>query len=131
MMLSSIKTKFCEFLRSLEYNVSDNGTYREEFPWLMLRTGDAKVLKSRDLDMTEARLIVDIFSTYNGEKEILDIVDNINDSIRHFINENDFIQYAAMRSLRIIDDPSTGPVRKHGVATFSFILTQGDENDGD
>ena len=130
-MLGLIKTKFCEFLRSLDYNVSDNGTHREEFPWLMLRVNDAKVLKTRDLDITDARLVIDIFSTYNGEKEILDIVDNINHHIKEFIGDFGFIQYAYMRSLRIIDDPETGPVRKHGIATFSFMLTKEDEEDGE
>ena len=131
-MLGSIKQKFCEFLRSLEYNVSDTGTYREEFPWLKLRLNDAKVLKTKDLTMTDARLVVDIFSNYDGEKEILEIIDDINAHIRGFISENDFIQYAFMRSLRIIDDPETGPLTKHGIATFSFVLTtQEDEEDGE
>lgn len=131
-MLDFVKTKFYEFLAALEYNVSDNGTRREDkYPWLMLRLGDAKVLKTHDLDITDVRIVVDIFSTYNGEKEILNIVDNINSHIKTLFKENDAIHYAYMRSLRIIDDPETGPVRKHGIATFSFLLTkQEDENDG-
>lgn len=124
-MLELIKTKFYEFLTSLEYNVSDNGTRREdEYPWLMLRLSDARVLKTKDMDMTDAHIIVDIFSTYNGEKEILDIVDNINRHIKILFNDNEAIHYAYMRSLRIIDDPETGPVRKHGIATFSFLLAK-------
>lgn len=130
-MLGLIKTKFYEFLSSLEYNVTDNGTHRDEFPWLEIRFNDARVLKTRDLNMSEARIIVDIFSTYDGEKEILDIIDNINAHIKDLINENDFIQYAFMRSLRIIDDPEVGPLNKHGIANFSFVLTQEDEEDGE
>lgn len=130
-MLELIKTKFYEFLRALEYNVSDNGVRRDEYPWLMLHFNDAKVLKSNDLDLTEVRLTLDIFSTYNGEKEILAIIDNINKHIKRLIKENDFIQYASLRALRIIDDPETGVVRKHGIAVFSFMLTKEDVEDGE
>lgn len=130
-MLEATKKKFCQFLRSLEYNVDDNGNYREEFPWLMLSVGGARVLKSNDLNMTEIQLKLDIFSTYTGEKEILAIIDNINSHIRAFMDENAEIQYVYMRSLRIIDDRETGPARKHGVAQFSFIVAQEDVSDGE
>lgn len=130
-MIEATKKKFCQYLRSLEYNVDDNGNYREEFPWLMLSVGSARVLKSYDLNMTEIQLKVDIFSTYTGEKEILTIVDNINKHIRTFMDENAEIQYVYMRSLRIIDDRETGPVRKHGVAQFSFVVAQEDISDGE
>lgn len=130
-MIEATKKKFCQYLRSLEYNVDDNGNYREEFPWLMLSVGSARVLKSNDLNMTEIQLKVDIFSTYTGEKEILTIVDNINKHIRTFMDENAEIQYVYMRSLRIIDDRETGPVRKHGVAQFSFVVAQEDISDGE
>lgn len=126
-MLQWVKTKFFEYLSSLNYNVTDNGTHRDEFPWLMLRFNDANVSRTRDMNITEVRIIVDIFSTYDGEKEILDIIDNINEHIKEFIDSSDYIQYVSLRSLRIIDDPETGPVRKHGVANFQFTLTQGDE----
>ena len=129
-MLAQTKERFYQFLKKLGYNVTDNGTYREAFPWLMLRTGSAQVLKSHDLDMTDVRLIVDIFSTYNGEKEILDIVDNINHHVRALIDEYDDLQFCYMRSLRIIDDKETGPCRKHGVVTFSFIMIREDDGDG-
>lgn len=117
-MLQWVKTKFFEYLSSLNYNVTDNSTHRDEFPWLMLRFNDANVSRTRDMNITEVRIIVDIFSTYDGEKEILDIIDNINEHIKEFIDSSDYIQYVSLRSLRIIDDPETGPVRKHGVANF-------------
>ncbi len=128
-MLAATKQRFFQFIQELGYNVDDNGTYREQFPWLMLRMSDAQVAKSRDINITDIRIVVDIFSTYNGEKEILDIVDNINAHIREFIAAYPEIQFCFMRSLRIIDDKETGPVRKHGVATFSFMVAREDGSD--
>lgn len=131
-MLEFIKRKFYEYLTGLGYNVDDNGTYREQFPWLMLRTNDATVTQAIDTTMAEVRLIVDIFSTHNGEKEILDIIDNIITGLPTLIKNTDCVQHVILRSLRIIDDKETGPVRKHGIANFSFILAEGDEiSDGE
>lgn len=125
-MLSYIKNAFFAYLQGLGYNVSDNANYcSEDFPRLLLRTDSARVQHGRDFTTMDHRFIVDIFSTYNGEKEILETVDNITAHLMEFMNDHSKIHYASLYSLRIIDDNESGPIRKHGVATFSFSVAQG------
>ena len=46
-MFQTIKQGFYELVKKLGYNVSDNGTYRNQFPWLMIRTAGASSVKIR------------------------------------------------------------------------------------
>lgn len=131
-MLVYIKEAFYEYLKSLGYNVCDSWENRSgSFPWLHLRTAGARVQQGRDFTTINHQFIVDIFSTYKGEKEILEIVDNISSHLIEFIDSSDKIHYASLNSLNIMDDNETGPARKHGIATFSFTLAQGAVEDED
>ena len=42
-MFHKLKEEFFQFLKELGYKVSDNGTYREDFPWLLVRTSNPNV----------------------------------------------------------------------------------------
>ena len=75
-------------------------------------------------------LTVDIFSGYPGEKEILQIVEYINDHLLDFVDANPSVMYLSLANLVIIDDKETGPVRKHGIASYRFTLARGDEISG-
>lgn len=121
-MFHQLKEQFFQFLKELGYNVADNATYRDEFPWLLVRTSNANVQQSRNISVERAGITVDIFSTYNGEKEILEITQQITDHLLEFQKRFPAITFAQLKQLRVIDDPGTGPVRKHGVAVFDFIL---------
>ena len=121
-MFHQLKEQFFQFLKELGYKVSDNGTYREDFPWLLVRTSNANVQQAQNVSVERAGITVDIFSTYNGEKEILDVVQDITNRLWDFQQRFPAITFAQLKQLRIIDDKSTGPVRKHGVAVFDFIL---------
>ena len=128
-MVQKIKTDLCSLVRRLGYNITDNGAYVENFPWLMARTGS----HSR-MDMVNARvdnivIVIDIFSKYKGEKEILDIVENITNHIWELKNDNPNITYIAQKDLKILDDKATGIVKKHGVLTYWFLLSNTVEED--
>lgn len=123
-MIKKIKERFYSLIKDLEYNITDNGTYNEKFPWLMLRLGNATKLNSFDLKVDAVSLTLDIFSTYNGELEIIDIVENINNNLQSLVADMPELLYAYQKTFKILDDKSTGPVKKHGVVVFDFLLGQ-------
>lgn len=124
-MLERLKAQFYSFLLELGYNATDIGEYEENFPWLMLRTNGYQVLDSFNTRMSSATLVLDIFSQYPGEKEIINIVENIGSKINNLKESNPDILYCYQKTLKILDDKSTGPVRKHGVVVYEFLMGQG------
>ena len=123
-MLKRIKERFYSLVKGLNYNITDNGTYSESFPWLMLRLGNATNLNTFDLRVNAISLTLDIFSTYNGELEIIDIVEDITAHLNDLIKEMPELLYAYQKTFKILDDKSTGPVRKHGIVVYDFLLGQ-------
>lgn len=124
-MLIDLKKKFYSLIRNLGYNITDNGAYVENFPWLMLRLTDSQMLQSVDTTINRVVFTLNIFSTYVGEQEILEIVENINNNLQSFQNENPEILFAYQKMFKILDDKETGPVKKHGIINYEFILGQG------
>lgn len=132
-MLTAIKEQFYNLLKSLGYKVTDNGTYKEDFPWLMLTTGNYQSSVSLDIRYDIITLKLDIFSTYNGEKEIIQISENIVNHLQELRRNNPDITAITQKKMTIIGDKETGPVRKHGILTYQFLVTSGldleDNND--
>lgn len=124
-MLSQLKTQFYSLIKGKGYNITDNAEYRENFPWLMLRTNGYQVLNSFNMKMSNATLVLDIFSQYSGEKEIIEIVEDIQSLLVELQNANPDILFAYQKSLKILDDKTTGPVRKHGVVVYEFLMGYG------
>ena len=132
-MLTTIKEQFYNLLKSLGYKVTDNGTYKEDFPWLMLTTSNYQSSVSLDIRYDVITLKLDIFSTYNGEKEIIQISENIVNHLQDLRKNNPDITAITQKKMTIIGDKETGPVRKHGILTYQFLVTSGldleDNND--
>ena len=124
-MLANLKSQFYSLIKGLGYNITDNAEYKEQFPWLMLRTNGYRTMNSFNVNISSAVLVLDIFSTYSGEKEIIEIVENIGEHLKELQDNNHDIMFAYQKSLKILDDKSTGPVRKHGVVTYEFLLGYG------
>lgn len=124
-MVIKLKSQFYSLIKNLGYNITDNGQYVENFPWLMLRLTDNQFSRSQDVLKHRVVLTLDIFSTYAGEKEILEIVNNISNALWEFQNNNPEILYAYQKMFKILDDKSTGPVKKHGIVNYEFLLGQG------
>lgn len=121
-MIIELKEKFYKLVKNLGYNITDNGDYTESFPWLMLKTQNDQAFYTYDICYHRVILTIDIFSSYSGEKEILNIVSNITENLNKFQNENPEILYAFQSSCRIIDDKATGPVKKHGIVNYDFLI---------
>lgn len=124
-MVINLKKKFYTLIHNLGYNITDNGAYVENFPWLMLRLTNSQFLQSIDTSINRVVLTLDVFSTYAGEQEILEIGENIANHLQSFQNENPEILFAYQKMFKILDDKATGPVRKHGVINYEFLLGQG------
>ena len=124
-MLAQLKSQFYSLIKEKGYNITDNAEYREKFPWLMLRTNGYQVLNSFNMKMSNATLVLDIFSQYSGEKEIIEIVEDIQELLMELQNANPAILFAYQKSLKILDDKATGPVRKHGVVVYEFLMRHG------
>lgn len=124
-MLTKLKTQFYSLIKDLGYNITDNAEYKEQFPWLMLRTNGYQTMNSFNVNISSAVLVLDIFSTYSGEKEIIEIVENIGEHLKELQNNNPEIMFAYQKTMKILDDKSTGPVRKHGVIVYEFLLGYG------
>ena len=124
-MLANLKSQFYSLIKGLGYNITDNAEYKEQFPWLMLRTNGYRTMNSFNVNISSAVLVLDIFSTYSGEKEIIEIVEHIGEHLKELQDNNPDIMFAYQKSLKILDDKSTGPVRKHGVVVYEFLLGYG------
>lgn len=124
-MLANLKSQFYSLIKGLGYNITDNAEYKEQFPWLMLRTNGYRTMNSFNVNISSAVLVLDIFSTYSGEKEIIEIVENIGEHLKELQDNNPDIMFAYQKTLKILDDKSTGPVRKHGIVTYEFLLGYG------
>lgn len=124
-MLYKLKTQFYSLLKELGYNITDSAEYKENFPWLMLRTDGYTAFRSFNTNVSNITLTLDIFSTYCGEKEIIEIADDIESHLSEMRQDNPEVLYCYQKTMKILDDKSTGPVRKHGIITYEFLMGYG------
>ena len=131
-MISQLKTQLYQILKEdLEYNVTDNpyGEETKSFPYVFLTLSDTHRDKRKETYLFSIKFKIDIFSEYNGEKEILDMEEEIYDKIQD-LYENEFVTYIRESSFRIMDDKSTGVLRKHGIITYTIYSTGGIADNG-
>lgn len=124
-MVSRIKTQLYEMITGLGYRVADVRPNQEPLPWLLIRTGGHTRTDTMDLRHDIITIHVDIFSAYSGEKEILEIMEDIGSHLQELKADNDTIIYIEQHACRIIDDNGTGPCRKHGIASYRFLCSSG------
>lgn len=110
----------------LEYNVMDNPYETEErtFPYLLLTLQDTQRERQKNNSIMKIRFKIDIFSSYSGEKEILEMESAIYNAIQQ-LWDNEYVTNIRQNAFRIIDDKSTGVVRKHGMITYTFTCGGG------
>ena len=90
----------------------------------MARLGSYNRVDAFNTRIDTITIIIDIFSKYKGEKEILDIVENISNHIQSLRTNNTDIIFISQRDLKILDDNKTGPIKKHGIVSYSFLLSK-------
>lgn len=122
-MLEKLKTDFYGMIAELGFNISDNRNFEQGgSPWLVLRTNGYQRVQSYGITASKITLALDIFSHYNGEREIIQVIDQIAKNLEEFIVAHPEVLYCFQRTVKILDDKATGPVRKHGIVTYEFLM---------
>lgn len=121
-----LKTKFYNILTSdLQYRVFDTPVNsKAKFPWVRLTLGNISRDTFQGNFVYNYTFTVDIFSDYNGEKEILEMEEEMFEALQR-LYEVTGVTYVRETSFKILDDNSLGPIRKHGVIKYN-ILCNGD-----
>lgn len=122
-MINKIKVKLFDILsKDLGYNVVDNPERGENFPCVFLKLGNTTRDIFRNNFRFQIKFKIDIFSNYDGEKEILEMEEAIFNAIQS-LYEIDGVTYVRQSDFRILDDKSTSVMRKHGIITLSIVST--------
>lgn len=90
---------------------------RKKFPYGIFRT--INVVRKRYKNYYKAQWLFkfDIFSTYKGEKECLEIFDDLEQRIFNYVMSDQHCTFCDINH-DIMDDKEQGPVTKHGIITI-------------
>lgn len=123
-MVERLKEVFCTALSENNIDLRDTKNFAEVFPQIFLRTSNIKRIYYQGVSAINVSFTLDLFSKYSGEKEILDLEQEISTIARNLVDTNDFIMGMGLRSCLIQDDDSTGINIKHGILIYDFVLAE-------
>lgn len=123
-MVEQLKQVFCTALSENNIDLRDTKNFAEAFPQVFLRTSNIKRIYYQGVSAINVSFTLDLFSKYSGEKEILDLEQEISTIARNLVDANDFIMGMGLRSCLIQDDDSTGINIKHGILIYDFVLAE-------
>ena len=123
-MVERLKQVFCTALSENNIDLRDTKNFAEAFPQVFLRTSNIKRIYYQGVSAINVSFTLDLFSKYSGEKEILDLEQEISTIARNLVDTNDFIMGMGLRSCLIQDDDSTGINIKHGILIYDFVLAE-------
>ena len=123
-MVERLKEVFCTALSENNIDLRDTKNFAEVFPQVFLRTSNIKRIYYQGVSAINVSFTLDLFSKYSGEKEILDLEQQISTIARNLVDTNDFIMGMGLRSCLIQDDDSTGINIKHGILIYDFVLAE-------
>lgn len=123
-MVERLKQVFCTALSENNIDLRDTKNFAEVFPQVFLRTSNIKRIYYQGVSAINVSFTLDLFSKYSGEKEILDLEQEISTIARNLVDINDFIMGMGLRSCLIQDDNSTGINIKHGILIYDFVLAE-------
>ena len=123
-MVEQLKQVFCTALSENNIDLRDTKNFAEVFPQVFLRTSNIKRIYYQGVSAINVSFTLDLFSKYSGEKEILDLEQEISTIAHNLVDTNDFIMGMGLRSCLIQDDDSTGINIKHGILIYDFVLAE-------
>lgn len=123
-MVERLKQVFYTALSENNIDLRDTKNFAEVFPQVFLRTSNIKRIYYQGVSAINVSFTLDLFSKYSGEKEILDLEQQISTIARNLVDTNDFIMGMGLRSCLIQDDDSTGINIKHGILIYDFVLAE-------
>ena len=126
-MLLEVKQEIFNMLQNeLGYRVTDNPyqeTLEEIFPTVFFTLSNANRVNVKNNGfICNFTFKIDIFSEYNGEKEIILMEEDIAALMPDLLQRFDYIVSVSENSFKILDDKSTAVVRKHGVISYSITV---------
>lgn len=128
-MVEVIKEKLYQQIKLAGLHISDSRNYDGEFPVLLLRLQNIQKTRFQKLNYAVVDFTIDVFSKYNGEKEILDIEEKLFEIVSAIAEEEPSAMGVTLQSCKILEDSSTGPVMKHGVLTYRFVLSTSNQEE--
>ena len=123
-MVERLKQVFYTALSENNIDLRDTKNFAEAFPQVFLRTSNIKRIYYQGVSAINVSFTLDLFSKYSGEKEILDLEQQISTIARNLVDTNDFIMGMGLRSCLIQDDDSTGINIKHGILMYDFVVAE-------
>lgn len=102
------------------YSINDKITY----PFIRLTLKNIKRESNEKTFKYNCFFQIDIFDNYKGEKTIYEIEQEIYNAIKTLYNWENLISIT-VDSFHIIDDKSTGELKKHGIIIYNFTLSGG------
>lgn len=123
-MVERLKQVFYTALSENNIDLRDTKNFAEVFPQVFLRTSNIKRIYYQGVSAINVSFTLDLFSKYSGEKEILDLEQQISTIARNLVDANNFIMGMGLRSCLIQDDDSTGINIKHGILIYDFVLAE-------
>lgn len=120
-METEIKTKLTQVLSPLVPDLRDNNPkqIKNTYTLFNISNGSTTPIK-RGAKQAITYVTFDIFSTYNGEKEVIDIKNIIEEHII-CLYDLDKVNYVQMSAFNILNEES--PIRKHGILTYRILST--------
>ena len=84
-MVERLKEVFCTALSENNIDLRDTKNFAEVFPQVFLRTSNIKRIYYQGVSAINVSFTLDLFSKYSGEKEILDLEQEI--SLPNFLSQ--------------------------------------------
>lgn len=113
-----VKQAIYDAIKETNLPLEDNPVMeRKKFPYGIFRT--VNVVRTRYKNFYKAQWLykVDIFSTYKGEKEVLEICDDLEQRIFNRCMSDNRCTFVDINH-DVMDDKEQGPVTKHGIITI-------------
>lgn len=127
MIITDIKTKFFKILtEDLGYATKDHSEVNEDtiFPNISISTTSIQRTKLHGAEVMRFTFVLDIFSIYDGEKELLEMEEAIFNALDG-LYDIDGVVYVQQKGFKILEDKSTGTVMQHGVGRYTVYVAGG------
>lgn len=113
-----VKQAVYDAIREIDIPLEDSPVFeRKKFPYGIFRTINVVRTRYKNFYKSQHLYKFDIFSTYKGEKEVLELCDIIEQHIFTCLM-NDKRTTKVDINHDIMDDKEQGPVVKHGIITI-------------
>lgn len=125
--MENLKEIIYKGINSVSFPIVDNPAVvpKNVYPYGIFKVTHIQHSKRKNYSQDRWVFQLDIFSTYKGDKELLEKYYEITDALDKLREDNDKI-IALEDNINIMDDKEKGPVQKHGVIMIQAIIMTDD-----